>query len=147
MEVVLRKADNSDIDELIEIERGVAGTKIYVPMLSHDEWLVALDIGAVYLIEKDKTIVGNISYEKKSPGRVRISGLVISRKFQGQHLGRQALAQVMEELKDIKRIDLDVHPDNERALKLYQSFGFTEESRKENFYGDGEPRLILVLQK
>lgn len=146
MPVFLKKADNSDIEELIELEKSVAGTKIYSPMLTEDEWIVALDIGIVYLIEVGGAVVGNISYEKKGPNRVYISGLVISPKFQGKGIGRQALAQILEELKSVKRVDINVHPANERALKLYRSFGFIEESRKENYYGDGEPRLILVLK-
>jgi len=43
-----------------------------------------------------------------------------------------------------KRIELVTHPDNP-ALKLYESLGFTVESRKENYWGDGEPRLVLAI--
>jgi ribosomal protein S18 acetylase RimI-like enzyme len=36
------------------------------------------------------------------------------------------------------------HPENEIALGLYMSLGFEIESRQENFFGDGEPRLVLA---
>jgi len=146
MPIHLKKATNTDIPELIELEKSVAGTKVYSPMLTEDEWLVALDIGKVYLIEKDDNIVGNISYEKRSEDHAHISGLVIEPKFQGQGIGRQAVEQVLKELKDTKKVTLDVHPKNERALKLYQPLGFIIESQKENYYGDNEPRLILVYE-
>lgn len=147
MLIHLTKADNADIEELIGLEKSVAGTNIYVPMLTEDEWMVALEIGVVYLIMQGSVAVGNISYENKGKDRVHISGLVIGPQFQGQGIGRQALIKVLEELQDVKRIDLEIHPDNEKALALYQSFGFKVESRKENFYGDGQPRLILTLEK
>ncbi len=141
----LKKASNFDIPELIEIEKSAAGSKLYSPMLTEDEWLVALEIGSVYLIERDGITVGSVSYENKN-GVAQITGLVVSPEFQNQGIGRQVLTQIFEELKGMHRIELATHPENARALKLYQSFGFTVESRKENYYGDGEPRLILVLQ-
>jgi ribosomal protein S18 acetylase RimI-like enzyme len=33
-----------------------------------------------------------------------------------------------------------------QAMGLYQSFGFRVIERKENYYGDGEPRNILELK-
>ncbi len=50
---------------------------------------------------------------------------------------------LFEKLKDYKKLTLCVHPDN-HARKLYGSFGFKVESRKENYFGDGEPRLIMI---
>src|SRR3989338_1429500 len=144
--IMLQKAEKSDIETLIDIEKSVAGNKLYSPMLTHDEWLVVLEIGVVYLIYHGADIVGNVSYEKKGEDKVHISGLAINPQFQGRGFARQALMQVLEELKDFKRVDLVVHPENTKALSLYESLGFKEESRKENFYGDGEPRLILVLE-
>ena len=145
MAIMLKKAANSDISILLELEKSVAGSILYSPMLTEDEWLVALDIGVIYLIEKDNTVVGNISYEKKKNGNVHISGLVVKPEFQGQGLGRAALIKVLQELKNIKRIDLVTHPKNTKALALYQSLGFVVELQKENYYGDGQPRLIMVL--
>ena len=147
MQIELLRAENSDIETLIEMEKSVAGTKIYVPMLTEDEWMVAFEIGAVYLIMHGAVVVGNISYENKGKDHVHISGLVVSPQFQGQGIGHEALSKVLEELKDIKRIDLVTHPENTKALELYKSLGFVVESQRENYYGDGEPRLILVLKR
>lgn len=147
MVIKLRRATTFDIPTLIMLEKSVAGTKTYSPMLTENEWIEELKKNVVYLIEKENTVVGNISYEKKDKDHAYISGLVVDPKFQSQGIARKAIIQILEELKDFKRIDLVTHPDNLKALKLYQSFGFTTESRRENFFGDREPRLILVLQK
>lgn len=147
MVVSLKKATINDIPKLIEIEKSVAGTKIYSPMLTQDEWIKALEIGVVYLIKKNGIIVGNISHEKKGKDYVHISGLAITPQFQGQGIAREVLKRILVELKNAKRIDLATHPDNEKALKLYKSLGFIIESTKENYYGDGEPRLILAKEQ
>ena len=147
MPISLKRATIQDIPALLSIEKSVAGTKIYSPMLEESEWIEEFDNGPIYLIEKDGIVVGNISYEKKSDDRVYISGLAIDSHFQNQGIAREVLGQILESLKDIKRIDLMTHPENTVALKLYQSLGFVIESRKENYYGDGEPRLVLALER
>lgn len=147
MLINLKRATKEDIPVLIELEKSVAGTKIYSPMLEEKEWEEALKKEVVYLIEKDGAIVGNVSYERKEGSQVYISGLVISPQFQGQGIGREIIARILDEIKDAKRIDLVTHPDNAAALALYESLGFIIESRVENYYGDGEPRLVLVLER
>lgn len=146
MPINLKRATKEDIPVLIELEKSVAGTKIYSTMLEEKEWEEALEKEVVYLIEKDGAVTGNVSYERKEKGRVYISGLVINPQFQGQGIGREIIVRILDEVKDAKRIDLVTHPDNAPALALYESLGFVIESRVENYYGDGEPRLVLVLK-
>lgn len=143
----LKEALTSDISTLLEIEKSVSGTKIYSPMLDKNEWEKELKKGKVYLIEKNNNIVGSVAYEQKNLDYVYISGLAIKPIFQGQGIAREVLIKLLQELKITKRIYLVTHPDNLVALKLYQNLGFVIESRKENYFGDGEPRLVLILRK
>ena len=145
--IELKQAGITDIPVLLEIERSVAGAKTYSAYLTEDEWEEEMQKSKVYLIEKGIKIVGNTSYEIKDADHAYLSGLAIMPEFQGHGIGREVIARLLDELKDIKRIDLVTHPDNERAIKLYESFGFVVESRKENYFGDGEPRLVLALVK
>ena len=64
--------------------------------------------------------------------------------FKAKGLRVEAMTLALEKFKDVKRIDLVTHPDNIRAINLYQSLGFITESRKENYYGDGEPRIVMA---
>lgn len=148
MTISLRKADNSDIEKLVELEKSVAGDKTssIIPS-TMAEWAEDIKNGVVYLIQKDGVVVGDIQYEKKGEGHMQITGLVVKPEFQRQGIAREALTQILEELKNFKRIDLTTHPKNTKALELYKSLGFVVESEKEDYYGDGQPRLILVLQK
>lgn len=49
--------------------------------------------------------------------------------------------------KSAPKIDLVTHPENTKAIRLYESLGFKIAERKENYYGDGEPRVVLVKNK
>jgi putative acetyltransferase len=84
----------------------------------------------------------------KNQNHAYISGLAIMPEFQGQGIANEAMKLILEELKDIKTIDLVTHPKNEKAIKLYKSLGFKQTGEQmENYFNDGEPRIKMVLEK
>ncbi len=141
--ITLKLATEKDIPIYIELEKSVMGVKTYSGIANEDEAREEFKNNVVYLIENNGEIIGSTQYEIKSPEHIYLSGLVINPKFQGKGIGREVLKQVLEKINNVKRSDLVTHPDNIFALKLYESFGFTIESRKENYYGDGESRVIM----
>jgi [ribosomal protein S18]-alanine N-acetyltransferase len=147
MDINLEKAKIDDIPKLIAIEETAKHLKTYSVMVNEKEWLEEMDKNVVYLIKKDNETVGNIMYEIKADGSAYISGLIIDPRFQRQGIAKIATAKILDELKNYKRIYLVTHPENKPALKVYESFGFVIESRKENYFGDGEPRVVLALER
>lgn len=145
--ITLKLATEKDIPIFIELEKSVMGSKTYSGIDDEDEAKEEFKNNIVYLIHKDGEIVGSIEYEIKSPDHVYLSGSVVFPKFQKQGIGREALRQILEKLKNVKRIDLVTHPDNKATLSLCKTFGFVYESRVENYYDDGEPRIILAKIK
>ncbi len=139
----LERATVSDIQTLLEIEKTTIGLKLYSGYFNEKEVEEYVKNSIVYLIKNDDDIVGSISYDVIDANHADISGLVIKPEFQKQGFGRKAMELLLEKLKDYKKLSLVVHPDN-HARKLYESFGFIIESRKENFFGDGEPRIVMV---
>ena len=146
LEIKLQRATLDDVQTLLEIEKTTIGIKTYSGYFTEEEIKDYIKNTVVYLIKKGNDIAGSISYEIKDENHADLSGLVIKPEFQKQGLAKKALAKLLEELNKFKLIDLVVHPDNVSALKLYESFGFVVKCRKENFYGDGEPRLVMVLE-
>jgi len=145
--ITLRKAAVEDIETLLRIEKSVSNLKTYSAMLTEEEWKEEFSKSVVYLIEKDGVAIGDISYELKADNHAYLSGFAIIPKFQGQGIGSEVLKKVFAELDKMRRIDLTVHPHNIHAIMLYLSFGFIIESWKENYFGDGEPRIILAKEK
>jgi ribosomal protein S18 acetylase RimI-like enzyme len=147
MNIHLKKVGSEDIPTLISIEQSVSGSKLYSPMLTNGEWSEALKKNITYLITEGDTIVGEVSYEMKDLSHAYIDGLAVSPAFQGRGIAREAMGMILDELKDVGQIDLVTHPENLKAIKLYESLGFKIESRIENYFGDGEPRVRMVLNK
>ncbi len=142
----LQEASEADMEVLIDIEKSVEKTKVYSPMLSEKAWKEELAECQVYLITYGDTMVGSLAYEEKTPDHIYISGIIVRPEFQGKGIATNAMKQVLAKYSDAARIDLVTHPEN-RALKLYQSLGFVVEGREENYFGDGEPRLVLALTR
>ncbi|PIV38485.1 MAG: hypothetical protein COS30_01820 [Candidatus Portnoybacteria bacterium CG02_land_8_20_14_3_00_45_8] len=145
--ITLQKATIEDLGILLRIEKNVSNLKTYSAMVTEEEWREELSKSTVYLIEKDGVAIGDISYEIKGDSHAYLSGFAIIPEFQGQGIGQEVLTKILEELKNMRRIDLAVHPHNVHAVMLYLSFGFIIESRKDNYFGDGEPRIILAKTK
>jgi len=147
-EITLKRATLEDIDKILEVEKSVIGTKIYSGLAGRDDAEKELAENIYFLIIKDGRVVGDISYQMKDGGQAYISGLAVGKEFQGQGIAREAIKILLEQLKDTKLIDLVTHPENEKAINLYKSFGFKQIGEPmENYFGDGEPRIKMVLQK
>jgi len=146
--IILQKATVENIPELLAIEEKLTNLKTYSAMTTAKEWQDEFDNKnvTIYLVLKDKDIVGNVSYEKKPDGAAYISGLGLYPEFQGQGIGRKVIELIMEDLKDVKTIKLATHPENSKAIKIYLSFGFVIKAWKDNYFGDGEPRIEMVKE-
>jgi ribosomal-protein-alanine N-acetyltransferase len=144
LQVSLEEASGSDIASLIEIEKAIPKTNTYSPMVTKRGWQRELSENTVLILKMGGIAVGSIAYAEKSPKHVYISGMIVRPEYQGRGLATKAIQEVLAKHHDAKRIDLVTHPDNP-ALNLYESLGFKIEGRKENYFGDGEPRLVLAL--
>lgn len=144
--ILLKRATQEDFKRVLEME-SIASSKTYFSRLNEQEVKDYINDSVVYFIEKGGVAVGTISYEMKNPGYANINGLIIKPQYHKQGLSKEALKIILDELKDKKRVDLTVHPHNNSAITLYLSHKFIIESWKDNYYGDNEPRLILVYQK
>ncbi|MGD0328774.1 MAG: N-acetyltransferase [Minisyncoccia bacterium] len=147
MLVILERATAKDVDTFINIERSVDGSSIYSAMTNRDETLAEIEKNFVYLIRESGHIVGSVMYEMKTPDHAHISGLAIYPDFQNCGIGKAAMVKILEELKNVPIIDLVTHPNNQYAIKLYKSLGFTLGKRVENYFGDGEPRVVIILNR
>lgn len=139
--VTLVEAVEEDISEYIEIEKKVEG-KTYHGLTTQEEVKEEFTTCKVYMIKEDGKSIGSVSYKSKEDGSIYISGLAVDPDYQGRGYGKFALEKVLAEIGN-KRAWLVTHPENDAAINVYQSFGFVIKERKENYYGDGEVRLIL----
>ncbi len=80
----------------------------------------------IVVVELDSSVVGTMSLTRDGD-EARIYGFVVDPSCQGRGIGRDALRCACEQLRGAgaRRIGLEVAVDNDRALGLYTSIGFT----------------------
>ena len=106
------------------------------------------------LAEIDDQIVGVLTFEGGQTPRIQHTGefgVSILQEYWGMGIGSQLLAALIEWARDtgiIRKINLRVHVNNLRAIKLYERFGFKVEgriSREYNVCGQFYDNLAMGL--
>ena len=76
-------------------------------------------------------------------------GMMVHDQFQGQGIGRELLEMLLhvaDNFLGLVRVDLEVYPDNVRAIRLYESCGFEHEGRKRKaVWRHGEHQDVLMM--
>ena len=145
MRLILERAIDQDAEALVDFEHKVADPRIYGPTLDVPGALEEIKKNTFCFIKTDDVIIGTAAYRSRTDKSVYISNVAVDPAYRRQGVARAAMSHILENCKEAPRVDLVTHPENNHALQLYTSLGFKVESRKENYFGDGEPRLVLVL--
>jgi ribosomal-protein-alanine N-acetyltransferase len=80
---------------------------------------------------------------------IHIGNIAVRPERQGQGLGTSLLTHVLDEgrRRAMTYATLEVRPSNERALALYERFGFREVGRRRNYYHDNrEDAKVLACE-
>ena len=131
--VELQRISRDDFDAYLALEKRTE-SKTYTAAQNLEEVEEEFLQGPMYFIKQGDTVVGTVSYSIKDDGSVYLNGLAIDPDHQGLGLGRATLEQILAQVKDAPRVWLVTHPENERAITLYESFGFKITDRIENFH-------------
>jgi len=120
-ELALRQAFVDDIPKLSDLYRDGFGDDGYV-----DPARLESERSRTLMIERGGIVVGTIAIVRDG-GRGAIYAFVVDAAQRGRGIGRQALRQVCQELFDAgaDHVDLEVEVENDRALGLYTSVGFS----------------------
>jgi RimJ/RimL family protein N-acetyltransferase len=98
--------------------------------------LEATDNALAILAEWNGQIVGYLTFTGGNRLRTRHAGefgITVAQPFQGIGLGRRMLAMLIDWTREggiVRKINLLVRCDNDRAIALYESLGFEVEGRK-----------------
>jgi len=141
--ILLKRATLKDINIIAEIEK-VGSSKTYSARISEDELKEYIKNDFVFLIKNKDIIVGLVSFEVIKKKTAHCNGLVIYPEFRRKGFGIKAMSIVLKRMSKYPRVELVVHPHNNPAISLYLSMGFIIEAWRDNYFGDGEPRLVLI---
>lgn len=148
--------DATDLAELGAQPQVVWGT-LQLPAQTAEAWRKHLegnsaDTNYVLVAAVEGKVIGMIGLHWTSRPRIRHVahlGMMIHDQFQGRGIGKALMAAVIDAADrwlNLVRVELEVYPDNERAVRLYEQFGFAVEGRKRlNAWRDGQYVDSLIM--
>jgi RimJ/RimL family protein N-acetyltransferase len=105
----------------------------------------------LFVVEKGGEIVGSIGIHPTRVHGVHSLGMWMLRDFRGQGWGRRLVQAALDEAeaRGIRKVELEVFPDNGRAIALYAACGFELEGLKRDHYPrlDGTYRSAVLMAR
>ena len=104
---------------------------------------------ALWVLEEGDTVVGAAGLHATSARGVLSLGMVILPEYRGRGAGRELLEAALEHARasGAHKVELEVWPDNGRAIALYTAAGFAVEGVRRSHYRrrDGSLRSSIVM--
>ncbi|UUV19011.1 GNAT family N-acetyltransferase [Fusobacteria bacterium ZRK30] len=144
----VNKGDAKDITKIF-LEKSNYRNTLAVPYLHDNVWEERVNNVSPNVISLaavvDKKVVGVIGLHIETNIRRKHCagiGISISEKYQNNKIGSRLLKEILDladNWHNIRRIELEVYTDNEKAINLYKKFGFkTEGTLKDYVFGEGK---------
>ncbi|WP_010479190.1 ribosomal protein S18-alanine N-acetyltransferase [Thermococcus zilligii] len=142
--VVIRPAKIFDIPEIMRIERESFSEAyprgLFLVFLENnpDTFLVA---------EYNGKVIGYVMAYLRPDLEGHIMSIAVDPAYRGNGIGSALLTEAIERLiqKGARYIGLEVRVSNEKAIGLYERFGFRKVKRVIGYYSDGEDAYYMVL--
>jgi L-phenylalanine/L-methionine N-acetyltransferase len=161
MDITIRRSEPSDYEAIAGIltyPKVIWGT-LQIPFPSVEQWRkkTAEPLEGLYSLVAcfDREVVGQIGLQTfpNRPRRHHVGaiGMMVRDDWQGKGIGAQ-LMQAVVDLADkwlnLARLELEVYPDNEPAIKLYKKFGFQVEGTQiGSAFRDGQYVDTLMMAR
>jgi ribosomal protein S18 acetylase RimI-like enzyme len=137
------RATLDDAGRLAAHEQRVADPRLYGPPLDRDACAREITNNVLYFIEVKGAFAATAAWNLREDGSAYLCNIAVDPDYRRRGIGRAATLFLLEQASGCARIDLVTHPDNAAAIALYRSLGFGVECRKEDHFGDGEPRVVM----
>lgn len=139
----IRKMTHDDIDTILQIEEKCYGAHHW----SRDSFLTELSnkISTYQCILHNNKCVGYIGFWKIID-EAHITNISIHPDFQNKKLAHKLILSMINECykEKIKYITLEVRVSNERAIHLYEKFGFKSLGLRKKYYQDNNEDALIM---
>lgn len=142
--VNVRKMEFRDIKKVVELEEKYLleslGEKLLASELSEKNNGVSF-----YVIENDDVVIGYI-------GRyyffqeAEVLNFVVDESYQRKGYGQKLFDKMVEDMKDVKKITLEVRASNIKGINFYTKNGFKQVGVRKRYYKNGEDALLLLKE-
>ncbi|MCP4221628.1 MAG: GNAT family N-acetyltransferase [bacterium] len=141
----IRNVEPEDLAAVEEIERAIFPGHSYPLFVFRQYYEITAGLFKVAETTDGKFVgftIGHLDYQTKT-GWIMALGVV--KEFRKHGVGESLTRVVLQEMqkREARRIKLTVHPENLSAIGLYKRLGFLPVEEIADYFGDGEPRLIM----
>jgi ribosomal protein S18 acetylase RimI-like enzyme len=138
----ITKVDNiKEANVLFELENRALNRDFDLRSANVQQQIEYLRGSEIYILYDEREPVGFFAFRRDSSG-IEARSIVVVPEKQGKGYGKEIMKKLLE-LANGNNIRLVTHPKNRIAIAYYLKSGFEIYGWKENYYGDGEPRLLL----
>jgi GNAT superfamily N-acetyltransferase len=103
--------------------------------------------GNIFLVKKDKEIIGCVALMKMEEGVFELTKMAISPKYQGNKIGQKLMEHTLDFARDQAWEHLIIFSNRklENAVYIYKKYGFKEIPIEDNPYSRGDIKMRLDL--
>lgn len=143
MNYELRLMTLNDIESVVEGEEKVFGESLGYDMLYSE--LVMNPFANYFVLDIDNKVKGYIGVWIDGEAS-QIINFYVDDEYQNQGFGSMMLEFVIElcKMSKLNALSLEVRESNEKAIKLYEKYGFVFSHKRKNYYSNGEDALLLI---
>lgn len=143
MDYELRLMTLNDIESVVEGEEKAFGESLGYDMLYSE--LVMNPFANYFVLDIDNQVKGYIGVWIDGEAS-QIINFYVDDEFQNQGFGSMMLEFVIElcKMSNLNVLSLEVRESNEKAIKLYEKYGFVFSHKRKNYYSNGEDALLLI---
>jgi ribosomal protein S18 acetylase RimI-like enzyme len=158
--MLVRRANSAEAEELARdhariAEEGSIATEPPVDVAALAERFRATiergDPDAMLVLDDDARIVGYAGVQQAGPAGVLTFGMAVLPEARGKGGGRALMDAIVEHARRVgaHKVELEVWPDNARAISLYAMSGFEVEGLRRDHYRrrDGSLRSALLMAR
>lgn len=111
-------------------------------------------VSKMYFAKLDGKLVGMVGSYRDDEGlinhKAEIWGVYVDPNYRGKGVAKSLMGKILEELEkdeDINIVKLGVNSDQQNAVRLYESFGFSFVKSEKHLMGDSQEHEISEMEK
>lgn len=142
----IRKMDEQDLDEIVHLEQ-----MLFSSPWSKDDFLYELKVnpfGHYVVIEDQGCLAGYLGMWLMGD-QSQITTIGINENVQRQGYGSRLIQYALDITRQKKyhNINLEVRVSNDKAIALYQKYGFKNVATRKNYYEDNHEDAYLMIRE
>lgn len=146
MNITIRQKKLADVAEtLFDLEKTILTCPYHLGAAKIEQIHQYYSRNKIIIPYENEKPVGYLAYNEDEEG-IEIFGFGVLPEYQGKKIGAKLMLYLLKREKG-KEMRLVTHPNNVQALTFYFKFGFRVYGWKDNYYGNGQPRLQLRRER